>query len=57
MIKAKALVTLSLLVWALLLICGPRALVREGGEWRVVHFHNTTIDEGKIAAAGTPAKN
>ena len=31
-------------------------LVKEAEGWKVVHFHNTTIDEAKTAAAG-PAKN
>lgn len=31
-------------------------LVKEADGWKVVHFHNTTIDEAKIATAATPAK-
>ena len=30
-------------------------LVKEADGWKVVHFHNTTIDEAKVAAAATPA--
>ena len=34
-------------------------LAKEADGWKVVHFHNTTIDEGKVAAGGgggAPAK-
>jgi uncharacterized protein (TIGR02246 family) len=30
-------------------------LVKEKDGWKVVHFHNTTIDEAKVAAPGGPA--
>lgn len=36
--------------------CDTSVLVKEADRWKVVHFHNTKIDEGKVAGAAGPAK-
>ena len=46
---------LSALALALFWLC-PAVLAKGTDGWKVVHFHNTTIDEAAVKAATAPSK-